>query len=377
MSRTAEPLRIQIVSTSVTGGGAEAQILLLARGLQDRGHTVSLVSLCDPEGIEPEDLVPTIEFASLGMRRGSFDPRALLGYSRLVREFAPDVVHSHMFHANLLSRIGRPLIPRPKHVSTAHNFEEESAWRNVAYRVTDPLTDVTTVVCRKCADRFVERGAVRRSRIRYLPNGIDFGALRLDRSSRGPTRSELGVGPETFLWLAAGRIEKEKDFHTLVRAVKVISGMGRSRDQRILIAGDGSMRDELMSQVQQSGLEGTISLLGFRNDVQRLMVAADGFLLSSVSEGLPMVLLEASAANLPIVATDVGGTREIVLDRETGFVVPPSDPAALASAMTDLVALSAHQRADMGKRAADHVQGTFAIEAIIDSWEEVYAGVRD
>jgi glycosyltransferase involved in cell wall biosynthesis len=115
-----------------------------------------------------------------------------------------------------------------------------------------------------------------------------------------------------------------------------------------------------------------MALLGFRSDVPELMEAADGFLMSSAWEGLPMVLLEASASALPAVVTDVGGSRDAVLDGVSGFIVPAHDPAALASAMLRFMSRPVDERRRMGEAARDHVLATFAMDAIADRWDQTY-----
>lgn len=367
-------LRILFVSTSITGGGAEAQLLLTAKRLLKRGHTVSIVSLCDPEGPVAEFEDGTISFTSLGMQRGSLDLGALFKHASAVRTFEPDVVHAHMFHANLLSRLSRMLARTPALISTAHNFEEVSRWRNLVYRLTDPLGSVTTVVCERCASRFVERGAVPRSRVLHVPNGMDFSSLNIDASVRAAKRAEMNLSDDTFVWLAAGRLALEKDYPNLLRAVSVLRRENHS-NHKVLLAGDGSLRAELEAQIERDGLREHVEMLGFRSDVRSLMAASDGFLMSSNSEGLPMVLLEAAAARLPSVVTDVGGNRELVRDGVTGFVVSPSNHEALAGAMVRLASLPKRELEQMGQRALDHAVTGFDMDVVVDRWESLYYGL--
>jgi glycosyltransferase involved in cell wall biosynthesis len=115
-----------------------------------------------------------------------------------------------------------------------------------------------------------------------------------------------------------------------------------------------------------------VRLLGVRRDVPELMSAGDGYVLSSAWEGMPVVLLEAGAAGMPIVATAVGGNGEVVLDGRTGFVVPPQDPQMLAQAMMKLAALTPTDRLGLGQRAREHVEAHYALPRIIDLWEELY-----
>ncbi len=354
-------------------GGAEVQVFLLASELKRRGHEVTLVSMRDPEAFEPELEELGIPLYSLGMKRGVGDPRAIFRLARVVRDCRPDVVHSHMVHANLLSRLSRLLAPIPVQVSTAHNYSEGARWREIAYRLTDPLCDLTTNVCVKCVEHFVEVGAAPKNRIRYMPNGLDVATFKHLPDARDAKRRELGVPDDTFLWLAVGRLEEQKDYGNLVSAVKQMAAEGDAHPFCVVVAGGGSLKASLTDLAKESGLDGSrLRFLGERKDVIELMAAADGFVMSSAWEGLPMVLLEAGAARLASVVTDVGGNKEVVRDGESGFVVPPHDSEALASGMRRLMALDTQGLEEMGERSRKKIVSQFSLDGVVDRWEELY-----
>lgn len=365
-----ENLGIMLVTTSITRGGAETQVFLLARELRARGHRVQVVSLRDAEAYEDELAEMDVPFFSLGMRRGQPDPRAVFRLAGYVRRYRPHIVHSHMVHANLLARVARPLAWMPVQISTAHNLTEGGRSRDVAYRATDALATLTTNVCRDCVERFVRIGAVPRRKIRYMPNGLDVASFRADPAARERIRSELGIG-DRFLWLAVGRLEPQKDYPTMLQA---IPWARESRpDMVVAIVSDGPLRDELKRMRSDLGLAPEqVRFLGHRADVPEVMSAADAYLMSSAWEGLPMVLLEASAAGLPIVATDVGGNREVVRHERTGLLVRSGDPAALAHAMVRTIDLPREGRRAWGESARRHVEATFHIDRIVERWEVLY-----
>lgn len=366
-------LRIQFVTTSLMHGGAEVQVFLLAAELKRRGHEVSLVTMRDPEAFQPELRALGIPLVSLSMRRGVGDPRAIWRLAKAVRDHRPHVAHSHMVHANLLSRLTRPLAWTPVQVSTAHNLTEGARWRELAYRATDPLCDLTTNVCRKCVEHFIEVGATPRTKIRYMPNGLDLGKFRPSAGARAAKRAELGVPNDTFLWLAVGRVEEQKDYPNLIRAVKRLAAASAAAGPfAVVVAGSGALSAEMEVMARETGLGAALRFLGDRTDVVDLMAAADGYVMSSAWEGLPMVLLEAGASHLPAVVTDVGGNREAVEDGVTGFVVPPHDDEALAAAMTNLKALGAADLEAMGRRSRAHVESSFALASVVDRWEALY-----
>ncbi|MEJ2288796.1 MAG: glycosyltransferase [Deinococcales bacterium] len=367
---TGAACRVLLVTTSMMTGGAETQVFLLARELRRRGHDVAIVSMREPEAYQTELAALGIPLVSLGMQRGVADPRAVLRLAGEVRRRQPDVVHSHMVHANLLTRLTRLLAPMPVQVSTAHNLTEGARWRDLAYRLTDPLCTLTTNVCPECVERFVAAGAVPRRKIRYLPNGLDVGAFARDERAGVEVRRALGAGA-AFVWLAVGRLEAQKDYPTMLRAVAAVGG--QSGGLVLWVAGGGPELAELERQRAALGLPAEqVRFLGHRGDIPALMAAADGYLMSSAWEGLPMVLLEAAVARLPLVATDVGGNREVVESGVDGLLVPPHRSEALAQAMQQVMAMPEDERTRWGWAGRSKVERVFAIERVVDRWEALY-----
>ena len=151
----------------------------------------------------------------------------------------------------------------------------------------------------------------------------------------------------------------------------MIAAFARARREHpqatLLVAGTGPLEDEVRELARQAGIEDAVRLLGLRSDVGALMQAADGFLMTSHWEGLPMVLLEAGASSLPVVATDVGGSRDAVLDGVSGYLTPVSDPAATARAMVRVMQASVEERRAMGAAGREGVRRTFEIGVVADS----------
>jgi glycosyltransferase involved in cell wall biosynthesis len=242
--------------------------------------------------------------------------------------------------------------------------------REWAYRITDFLCDLTTQVSRGGLERYVQVGAVPRRKILYVPNGVDTERFRPDAEARSRLRREMGLG-EAFVWLAVGRLEEVKDYPNLLRAFSQVIRAHSSA--LLLIAGQGAFRGQLERMAEGLGLSDRVRFLGVRKDIPQLMNVADGYVMSSAWEGLPMVLLEAAATALPIVATAVGGNREVVLDGESGFLVPPRTSEALAGAMIRLMGFPSEKRSEMGSRARAHVEAHYALDRVVTQWETIYA----
>ncbi len=306
----------------------ETQLVRLATRLKARGWDIHVVSLTPPKAYVRELEANGISVFSLGIRRKIPNPRPLLQLARLIRRWEPQIVHSHMVHANLVARLVRLFAPVPVLICTARNIDEGGRLRELLYRITDPLCDLTTQVSQAGLERYVKIGAVPRHKIRYIPNGVDTDHFKPDPDVRVRMRKELGL-EDNFVWLAVGRFDPQKDYHNMLQAFAHVVEKGVKTV--LLIAGDGPLRPAMERLAVELGLGDRVRFLGVRQDVPKLMNAADAYVMSSAWEGMPMVLLEASATGLPIVATDVGGNSEIVLHGKTGFLIPPKDPEALAA----------------------------------------------
>lgn len=367
-------MRILLVTTSLIRGGAETQVFLLARAFRARGHAVHVVSMVAPEAYGDELAAVDVRLTSLDLTRGRAEVRGVVRLAQIVRRWRPDVVHAHMVHAILLARAARPFAWPPVLVSTMHNQGERSRLRTLAYALTDRLGTLTTNVCQAGAARFVAAGATPRQRMRSMPNGIEVERFAATPAARARVRAQMGWG-EAFVWLAVGRLVEEKDYPSLLRAFRTVRA--HHPGAILAIVGTGELQAELEADRAALGLEDGVQWLGARTDVADLMAGADGYAMSSRTEGLPLVLLEAAAAGLPIVATDVGGNAEIVLDGHTGLLVAPEDPEALASAMRRSMDAPKNVRDGWRAAALAHVRANFAIGPVADRWLDLFRELLD
>jgi glycosyltransferase involved in cell wall biosynthesis len=267
----------------------------------------------------------------------------------------------------------RLIAPVPALVSTIHNIYEGGRLRMAAYRLTNALVDHMTIVSEAAFDRFVSEGIVPKELLRVVPNGVDTDRFRNVSPGAGESvRRSLGLEHE-FVWLAVGRFEVAKDYPNMLRA------FAKVREQQpqavLLLVGRGSLQEETEALARDLGLGGGVRFLGVRGDVPEVMSAADGYVMSSAWEGMPMVLLEAAAAALPIVATQVGGNHEVVRHERSGFLVPPCDHEALGVAMLRLGRLSESERRAMGEKGRDHIRTHYDLGRVAERWEDLYREV--
>jgi glycosyltransferase involved in cell wall biosynthesis len=363
-------MRIFILSTSMGMGGADQQILTLAQAMKARGHEVRIVALAPlgPMGLEAQRAgIPT---ESLDLHRNLGLVPRFFRLVRMIRAWRPDVLHSHMVHANLMARAARALAPVPALISTIHSINDGGPVRMAAYRLTGGLVDRFTIISQLAAQRDLALGAVPEERLQVVPNAVDTSRFRHLPHARAAIRHELGAG-DGFVWLAVGRFEPAKDYPTMIAAFGRVSAE-RPHSQLVLV-GKGSLKEEVQRLVRQRDLEGRVRLLGVRRDVPELLSGADGYVLSSAWEGMPVVLLEASAVELPVVATKVGGVPEVVEDGTTGLLVPPANPAALAEAMVRIESLAPEARAEMGRRGRALVEEQYGTDRVMQMWERLYS----
>src|SRR4051795_3766592 len=204
------PQSILLLITTLTFGGAETQMVRLATELKSAGWDVSVACMMAPTAYTSILERAHIPVFSLDMPRGVPDPRGLLRLARLIRRLKPDVLHAHMVHANLLGRITRLIAHVPVVISTVHNLRETSEkggptwYKERLYRITDFLADRTTIIAQSAFERYVQVGAVPRSKLEMIPNGVDTIRFRPSSQLRSESRAKLSVG-SNFVWVAIGR----------------------------------------------------------------------------------------------------------------------------------------------------------------------------
>jgi glycosyltransferase involved in cell wall biosynthesis len=366
-------MRIVYLLTSLGVGGAEKQALAVSERMAKRGHTVALLVLMPRL---PEEWPTAIRTLHLDVRK---TPASVLGgFKRgrnFLREFQPDLVHSHSFHANILARLlrlaGQPFVV----LSTVHNVYEGGWLRMLAYRLTDRLSRRTVAVSKASAERFTRLKAVPSHRCSVILNGIDVDGFTPDCVRRARARTEMGIaaGSAEFVWLAVGRLAPAKDYPNLLRAFAAVRA--QKPETRLWVAGDarGNERAPLESLAKELGIGANACWLGLHRDMPALFDAADAFISASAWEGMPLAVGEAMAMAKPVVATDVGGVRELVGD--AGVVVPAKDSSALAEAMLATMQESREELAARGRAARERIVDHFSMDATANTWEALYGSL--
>ncbi len=373
-------MRVAYVLNSLGVGGAERQALALADHMVQRGHSVAILVL----GPRLTDEWPTtIQVIHLGIRKTPVSVLSgLLRARTFLRRFRPNLLHSHSFHANIFARLLKLLFPSVKVISTVHNIYEGGWQRMFVYRMSDCLASRTTAVSQAAADRFTRLKAISKRKCLVLTNGIDAAEFTPNAKRRALTRLVRGAG-KNFIWLAAGRLVPAKDFPNLLCAFRRVRAV--FPDAQLWVA--GAFADAVLKRTEdgksshisaiatERGFLKQVRLLGLCRDMPALFDAADAFILSSAWEGMPLAVGEAMAMEKPVVATDAGGTCELVGD--AGVIVPSQDPDALAEAMLDLMRQPFGILQTLGQAARARIASHFSIDARAETWEALYRRVVD
>lgn len=374
-------MRILHILTSLDPGGAEIMLARLLAAVDRARFEFEVVSLIEPGSVADSIRALDIPVRSLGMQRGDLRMplTPLRRLRRLSDAFAPDVVQTWMYHANLiggLAHLGKrkPLIWSIRQT----NIDLESiGWRTalvaragaLASRVLPERILYNATVSRQRH----ERAGYRASIGEVIPNGFDVAALNPSVDDRGAVRGELGIGSDVPLIGLIARFDPQKDHATFIAAAGRVAAARPAA--RFLLAGLGvdAGNAAIADAVARAGIGDRVHLLGHRTDVPRLLCALDVACLTSTGEGFPNAIGEAMAMAVPCVATDVGDCALLV--GNTGHIVPPRQPEAVAAAIESLLRMDGNERAQLGERARARIAEQFAIDAIARRYEALWQSV--
>jgi L-malate glycosyltransferase len=365
----AKPITVCPLLHSLSVGGAEVLAARLARRL--RGSFRFVFACLDDIGPLGEELrAEGFPVVLLG-RKAGLDWGCPLRLARLFREQQVDVVHAHQytpFFYGLAARLRGPWRPILFTEHGRHQPDYPRPKRMLANRLFLSRRDRVVGVGEAVRQALIHNEGIPGRRVGVLYNGIDvdaFGAA-VDRSA---ARRELGVGPDDFVLLQVARLDYLKDHATAVRTLARV--VAQAPQVRLVLVGDGPERAGVEAQLHALNVTDKVRFLGTRADVARLLHGADAFLLTSISEGIPLTVIEAMAAGLPVIATDVGGLREVVDDGVTGLLAPAKDDAALASHVLRLAA-DADLRRAMGDAGRARAKRYFDESRKADDYQRLY-----
>ncbi len=359
--------RICSLITELRVGGAQNVLADVVLGLPRERYEQTVVCLFGAGETAHRLRDAGIEVVDLDMH-GKADVRVVWRLWRLLRRLRPQLLHTHMFHANVLGRVLGRLAGVPYVVSTEHTMGQEGQVRRFFDRLTSPLADRVVAVSESVGAFIREKIGISPQRVVVIPNGIDLDRCRTSLTP-AEARARLGLPTDVPVIGTIGTLRPVKGTDMLLRAFALLQGDFPTA--RLLIVGDGVEREPLHALAIELGISARTTFTGNRNDVGDLLVAMTVFCLPSHWEGLPLAALEAMCAGLPLVATQVGGTPEVVRDGETGRLVPPADPGALAQATAEFLRDPARS-AIVGATGRRWVEENYARSRMVERNEALY-----
>lgn len=366
-------IRVLHVITGLDTGGAEVMLLKLVERSDRSRFSHRVVSMARPGAIGRQIDDTGVPVSTLEMDSGVPDPRGFARLMAITRRVAPDVIQTWLYHADLAG------------LAAGRAFRTPVVWN---LRSSSPLTDLskkTAMVVRACARlsrlpevvvanseaaRTAHEGFGYRPRVwEIIPNGFDTDRFHPSRAARASVRQELGIELEATVIGLVARFDPIKDHHVFLTA----AGMMRAAaNMHFLLVGSGVTAEngQLRVAIEEARLRDRVHLVGERQDIPRLTAALDVATNSSYGESFPNVIGEAMACEVPCVVTDVGDSARIV--GETGRVVPPRDPLALASAWQELIDLGETGRQELGRKARERVESLYSLDSVVRQYEALY-----
>lgn len=370
MHKTPKKMTIVLVTTGLKMGGAERQVIELAKVFK-KNHQVTIISLTKGAYYSTDDI--PVFFLDITKKNLFSIIQGLFKYIKIIKKIKPDVVHSHMVGANIFTRVARLFFNKYAHISSAHSIQEGGKVVTFLYRTTDFLTDITTNVSPDAVKKYISNGLVKQNKIIYMPNGIDINQndkyKKIDKNIILQTISKE-IKSSDIIFLYIGRFNLIKDLDTMIDSFK------KSKEQcdniKLIMCGDGPEKNNIIKKIEQNNLTEDIFIIGQQKDVGLYYSVADAFLLTSTYEGMPMCILEAGIFSLPIISTDVGNIKEILYNDYPFNLCKPGNVECLASNIEKLSKMNNTDIKKIGSLIRNIIIDKYSLEVISNEWLNLY-----
>ena len=362
--------------TGLNTGGAEMMLYRLLSKTDRQKFNVSVISLTDVGSVGKKIEELGIPVMGLGMKRGIPNPFFLFKLAKILKREKPNILQTWMYHADLMGVLAGRLVGVKNIVWGIHhsNLDPKIEKRQtiLVARLCSILSNLPRkiVCCSQASLTCHEQLGYNKEKMVVIPNGFDLGVFQPSQHPKS-LFNELSLNKDCLLVGHAARWHGQKDHPSLIKAAKLV--VQRYPNVHFVLCGDGvNQENEILSAlIEKEGIQNNVHLMGRRNDIHTLMPQFDVYVSSSkAGEAFPIVLGEAMACEIPCVTTDVGDSAYIVGD--TGFVVPPENPQALADAIIRYFSLSVEERKRMGKKARQRVESHFALDLVVERYESIY-----
>jgi glycosyltransferase involved in cell wall biosynthesis len=355
-------LTVLHTESSTGWGGQESRSLRESRELIRRGHRA--IILCQPKsGLAKRAEKSGIPFAVVRMR-SNVDPTAINFVRRLVRKENIDIINTHSSHDSWIATIGawfsgrKPVIIRTRHLAIGIK-------KSLTYTL---LPDKIVAVSEYVRRLFLEKG-IEPDKVVTIPSGIDI--RKFDPAKSGTTlREEIGINSSVPVIVMVAILRVRKGHYYFVHAAKKV--IEEFSNAMFLIVGDGPQRTNIERYINELDLKDNVLMLGLREDIPRILASADLYVIPSLSEGMGQSTMEAMAMGVPVIASDVGGLPELIIDDQTGILVPPKNILSLAKAITGLLS-DKEKSKRLAAQAKQSVIYCCSIERTVDKTLNLYS----
>jgi len=360
-------IKILYLITGLNLGGAESVLYNLASKIDKNIFEPVVVSVISGGPVAKKIKNKGIKTYSLDAKN-KFDLAVPFKLIKIIKAEKPDVIHAHLFHANILARFAGIFFRIPV-ISTIHNVNIGGKFRDFLIRATDFLGDKTVFVSKAIEEKYLSQKIT----------GCDRGVVIYNGIKRTETKKMakllVTVPPKAFVLMTIARLELQKGISVLLDAMPAI--IKKAPDIFWIVIGDGSQREILERKAKGLKITDRVKFLGEINNASKYLHFARIFVLPSLWEGLPLSLLEASSAGVPIVVTDVGGNKEVVKNGLTGILVKSGDKEALIEGILNLYWRKESERKLMGKKGKERVSALFSVERMVSDYSNLYREILE
>jgi glycosyltransferase involved in cell wall biosynthesis len=360
-------IKVLHLITSLEVGGAQHGLLLgLPRFNTDRYEHI-ICSLMNRIPMADQFRESGIEVHSLGLNRRT-DLSVLVRLRKLMKKVRPDVLHTYLLHANVLGRIVGRLVGIPVIIGSERTIGQVGPCGRLATKLSNPLTNAVEVNSELGARSIAIDLGVPPNKIEVVRSGVDLKKFG-HSTNRAAIRSQIGLKKDQHLVLYIGRLRAVKGIEYGLRAFA--AAQSQLSSMHMALAGEGELLGHLKNIVRELNVSDHVTFLGVRNDLPDLLSAADSVLMPSLNEGFPRTAIEAMAAGKPIIATNVGGTSEAIIDGETGILIPAKDIEVMTSTLLRLVN-DKDLQLKLGEAGRQRSRNNYSVNNYVTRLDELY-----
>lgn len=307
-------------------------------------------------------------------KKNKFDIGLIFKVAKLMKEEKINIVQTTLFYADVIGALAAKLAKSPYVISWDVVTQQFKKRHEVGFRIAKRYIDLVVTVSDAINRKVSSDRGVPQNKVRTIRYGVDLSKFQNNSGINKAKRKELGFCDEDILLGTVARLSMQKGHKYLIEAAPQI--IKQFPNVKFVFIGDGPLRKDIENQISSLGLDSYFYLMGFRNDVQEILGIFDVFILPSLWEGLPNVVLEAMASSRPVIATAVDGTPEAVIDNENGYLVPSKDPIALQNAIIRLIS-NKNQLIAFGQNSRRRVEEYFSLEKQVSCFEDLYDEVGE